>query len=70
VLAVENLVELMKEAHNARSTGATGANAESSRSHLIMQIEIKKQGPISQSSRRVTNSFQRQFKEQAPKLVS
>ena len=31
----------MQIAHNSRSTGATGANSESSRSHLIMQIEIK-----------------------------
>jgi hypothetical protein len=41
---VENvaaLLELMQRAHGSRSVGATGANSESSRSHLIMQIELR-----------------------------
>jgi hypothetical protein len=72
VTTVDSLIELMRVAHNVRSTGATGANAESSRSHLIMQIEIKKlptATATSTTNRRATNSFQRQFKEQPVKLV-
>jgi len=43
---VSSLIDLMQVAHNNRSTGATGANSESSRSHLIMQIEIKEMESI------------------------
>ena len=70
VKKVEELVELMQVAHNVRSTGATGANAESSRSHLIMQIEIKTQPkPVSsQSARR--QSFLNPHGSNVPKMVS
>ncbi|KAI9340405.1 P-loop containing nucleoside triphosphate hydrolase protein [Zopfochytrium polystomum] len=38
---VETLMEIFDFGHNARSTGATGANADSSRSHAIFQIVLK-----------------------------
>ncbi len=45
--SVHELIALMAKAHAQRSTGSTGANAESSRSHQVMQIvltEAKKGG--------------------------
>lgn len=71
---VEALIDMMQIAHNSRSTGATGANSESSRSHLIMQIEIKEvtkvhaQAPGALSSRR--SSFRPQSQPQVTKLVA
>jgi kinesin family protein 2/24 len=38
---VEDLLDKMSTAHTQRSVGCTGANAESSRSHQILQIVVK-----------------------------
>ncbi|KAI8999519.1 P-loop containing nucleoside triphosphate hydrolase protein [Gaertneriomyces semiglobifer] len=38
---VQQLMEIFEFGNNARSTGATGANADSSRSHAIFQIVLK-----------------------------
>ncbi|KAI9100466.1 P-loop containing nucleoside triphosphate hydrolase protein [Phlyctochytrium arcticum] len=38
---VEQLMQIFEYGNNARSTGATGANADSSRSHAIFQIVLK-----------------------------
>ena len=38
---VEELFELMERGHEARSTGTTGANLDSSRSHAVLQIVLK-----------------------------
>jgi hypothetical protein len=43
VCCVEDLLDLMAKAHSQRSTGSTGANNESSRSHQIMQLVLKDQ---------------------------
>ncbi|KAJ3129793.1 Kinesin-like protein kif24 [Physocladia obscura] len=39
--SVDKVVQIFNHGHNARSTGATGANADSSRSHAIFQIVLK-----------------------------
>ncbi|KAJ3381702.1 Kinesin-like protein kif24 [Entophlyctis sp. JEL0112] len=39
--SVDKVVEIFNHGHNARSTGVTGANADSSRSHAIFQIVLK-----------------------------
>ena len=41
VNSVERLMSIFEHGHTARSTGATGANADSSRSHAIFQIVLK-----------------------------
>lgn len=41
VRKVENLLELMRIGNESRSTGSTGANEDSSRSHAILQIKLK-----------------------------
>ena len=41
ILEVQDLLNLMSKAHSQRSVGSTGANAESSRSHQVMQIVVK-----------------------------
>ncbi|TPX63285.1 hypothetical protein SpCBS45565_g06716 [Spizellomyces sp. 'palustris'] len=38
---VDQLMQIFEYGNNARSTGATGANADSSRSHAIFQIVLK-----------------------------
>ncbi|KAI9209156.1 P-loop containing nucleoside triphosphate hydrolase protein [Polychytrium aggregatum] len=38
---VERLMQIFERGSNTRSTGATGANADSSRSHAILQIVLK-----------------------------
>jgi hypothetical protein len=37
----ERLMQIFEHGHTARSTGATGANQDSSRSHAIFQILLK-----------------------------
>lgn len=39
---VETIKELIEKGNATRSTGTTGANEESSRSHAILQLAIKK----------------------------
>ena len=41
VTTVDELLDMMSRGHSCRSTGATGANATSSRSHQIMQLVVK-----------------------------
>eukprot|EP01031_Cornospumella_fuschlensis_P033740 gene33740-40820_t len=41
VQSVPELLALMARAHSNRSTGSTGANAESSRSHQVLQIMLE-----------------------------
>ncbi|KAF9537865.1 Kinesin-like protein kif24 [Mortierella hygrophila] len=43
ILNVEGLMQVFEYGNNARSTGSTNANADSSRSHAIMQIMLKDQ---------------------------
>ncbi|KAI0243639.1 hypothetical protein L0F63_003214 [Massospora cicadina] len=42
--SVENLIEVFEYGNGARSTGTTEANADSSRSHAIMQLSLKRKG--------------------------
>eukprot|EP00899_Mesostigma_viride_P015196 jgi/Mesvir1/23678/Mv18634-RA.1 len=44
---VETVRQLIDHANQARSTGSTGANAESSRSHAIMAISLKRHREMS-----------------------
>lgn len=39
---VETIRELIEKGNSSRSTGTTGANEESSRSHAILQLAIKR----------------------------
>jgi hypothetical protein len=50
---VNELLDLMAQAHTQRSTGTTGANAESSRSHMVMQIVLREPEPTSQANQRM-----------------
>ena len=50
--SVEFLKQLIEESGNKRSTGSTAANADSSRSHSIMQFALKLGGPEGRHSRR------------------
>ncbi|XP_059066863.1 kinesin-like protein KIN-13A [Cryptomeria japonica] len=43
---VQTVKEHIEKGNGSRSTGSTGANEESSRSHAILQLVIKKQGKI------------------------
>ncbi len=43
--SVDVLKQLIEESGNKRSTGSTAANADSSRSHSIMQFALKAGGP-------------------------
>lgn len=54
--SVEDILDLMVSAHSQRSVGTTGANAESSRSHQILQIVLKE------------NSKGKKMKEETRKL--
>ncbi|XP_031564538.1 kinesin-like protein KIF24 [Actinia tenebrosa] len=41
VTNVEELMEVIESGGNSRSTGSTGVNADSSRSHAILQLDLK-----------------------------
>ncbi|KAL3618318.1 Kinesin-like protein KIN-13B [Castilleja foliolosa] len=49
VVDVETVKELIEKGNSARSTGTTGANEESSRSHAILQLTIKRSADGSES---------------------
>ncbi|KAK3733274.1 hypothetical protein QZH41_011114 [Actinostola sp. cb2023] len=40
---VEELMEVIESGENSRSTGSTGVNADSSRSHAVLQLDLKQQ---------------------------
>ena len=40
VVNVQELLNMMSQAHGQRSTGSTGANLESSRSHQVLQLQL------------------------------
>jgi hypothetical protein len=46
IARVEDLLQAMAQAHQLRSTGATGANLTSSRSHQILQLVLKEPAPV------------------------
>ncbi|KAK9084232.1 hypothetical protein Scep_030703 [Stephania cephalantha] len=48
---VQIVKEFIEKGNASRSTGSTGANEESSRSHAILQLAIKKQSEIKESKR-------------------
>ncbi|XP_022755052.1 kinesin-like protein KIN-13B isoform X2 [Durio zibethinus] len=49
VLDVQTIKELIERGNATRSTGTTGANEESSRSHAILQLAIKRSGDGSET---------------------
>ena len=59
VNSVPDLLELMSKAHNLRSTGSTGANLESSRSHQILQLAL--QATVVVGAGRQVKSVQKTF---------
>lgn len=48
---VQIVKEYIERGNAARSTGSTGANEESSRSHAILQLVVKKHSEIKESRR-------------------
>lgn len=55
VLDVQIVKEYIEKGNAARSTGSTGANEESSRSHAILQLVVKKHNEIKDSKRNSNN---------------
>ncbi|GAV74913.1 Kinesin domain-containing protein [Cephalotus follicularis] len=51
VLDVQIVKEYIERGNAARSTGSTGANEESSRSHAILQLAVKKHSDVKDSKR-------------------
>ncbi|XP_076909271.1 kinesin-like protein KIN-13A [Bidens hawaiensis] len=51
VLDVQIVKEYIEKGSNARSTGSTGANEESSRSHAILQLVVKKHKEVKETRR-------------------
>jgi kinesin family member 2/24 len=48
---VQIVKEYIEKGNAARSTGTTGANEESSRSHAILQLSVKKHIPVTETRR-------------------
>ncbi|XP_061370541.1 kinesin-like protein KIN-13A [Gastrolobium bilobum] len=48
---VQIVKEFIEKGSSARSTGSTGANEESSRSHAILQLAVKKHSEVKESKR-------------------
>ncbi|KZV25608.1 kinesin-13A [Dorcoceras hygrometricum] len=53
VLDVQIVKEYIEKGNAARSTGSTGANEESSRSHAILQLAVKKHNEVKESKRNI-----------------
>jgi kinesin family protein 2/24 len=49
---VQIVKEFIEKGNAARSTGSTGANEESSRSHAILQLVVKRHNEVIKESRR------------------
>lgn len=43
---VQHFMDALRIGHEARSTAATGANMDSSRSHAVLQIQLRRQGKV------------------------
>ncbi|KAL7104934.1 hypothetical protein ACP275_07G013300 [Erythranthe tilingii] len=56
VLDVHIVKEYIERGNAARSTGSTGANEESSRSHAILQLVVKKHSEVKESRRNNNNN--------------
>lgn len=50
---VQIVKEYIERGNAARSTGSTGANEESSRSHAILQLAVKKHNEVKDSRRKI-----------------
>jgi kinesin family protein 2/24 len=55
VLDVHVVREFIEKGNAARSTGTTGANEESSRSHAILQLAVKKHSEVKETRRNNNN---------------
>lgn len=53
---VQVVKEFIEKGNSSRSTGSTGANEESSRSHAILQLCIKKQKQVKDTRRQHDNN--------------
>lgn len=49
---VQIVKEFIEKGNAARSTGSTGANEESSRSHAILQLVVKRHNEVKESRRK------------------
>ncbi|KAL4565093.1 hypothetical protein LXL04_029177 [Taraxacum kok-saghyz] len=67
VLDVQIVKEYIERGNSARSTGSTGANEESSRSHAILQLVIKKHNEVKDTRRH--NSSNNDGNEKGGKVV-
>ncbi|CAI0467456.1 unnamed protein product [Linum tenue] len=57
VLDVQIVKEYIEKGNASRSTGSTGANEESSRSHAILQLAIKKHKEVKETRRNTNNNI-------------
>ncbi|XP_073054509.1 kinesin-like protein KIN-13A [Primulina eburnea] len=62
VLDVQIVKEYIEKGNAARSTGSTGANEESSRSHAILQLAVKKHNDVKESKRNIDGNDARNVK--------
>lgn len=69
VESVQGLLALMGKGHAMRSTGSTGANATSSRSHQIMQLVVKEPARAETTSGGLGNRHRHAVASTAPVLV-
>lgn len=51
ILDLDTLKDFIERGSLSRSTGTTGANEESSRSHAILQLSIKKSSEVNEKKR-------------------